>query len=134
MKKIIPAFILIAVFMVSGCAALGTTKIQYTSSASSEKLCTLKITPALTVTQFNDETVNWAPAWGHWAEVQIPEGTHTFVLTYNSAYGIQRGIRFTGNFIAQGFYSMIAQPISQYTFGSTTKTNIQIYIVDGIFP
>ena len=61
MKKIIPAFILIAVFMVSGCAALGTTKIQYISSASSEKLCTLKITPALTVTQFNDETVNWRP-------------------------------------------------------------------------
>lgn len=132
MKKIIPVCILIVVFMMSGCAALGTTKIQYAASASPEKLCTLRIAPALTVTQFNGEAVAWAPAWGHWAEVQIPEGTHAFVLNYNAAHGDASGIQFTGNFSAQRTYSMIAQPTNQYTFGSTTRTTIQIRIVDGV--
>ena len=132
MKKIIPAFILIAILMVSGCAALGTTQIQYAASAPPEKLCTLRVAPSLTITQFNGEAVNWAPAWGHWAEVQIPEGTHAFVLTYNTVHGGASNIQFSGNFTAPRTYSMIAQPMSQYTFGSTTKTTIQIRIVDGV--
>lgn len=122
MKKFSLMFAIIAVFLINGCA-LGTTSIPYSASAPAEKLCTLRIIPSLTVTQFDGETVEWAADFATWAEVKIPEGTHTFILTYSAAHGYQRGIDFTASFEAGRTYSMVAQPISQQT--------VRISIVDG---
>lgn len=124
MKNFISVFVIIAAFMVGGCAALGTTNIPYAASVPPEKLCTLRVAPALTVTQFNGAAVTWEAAWGHWGEVKIPEGTHTFILNYSAAHGHATNISFTGNFTAGRTYSMVAQPI--------TSTTVRISIVDGV--
>ena len=114
---------IIAVFMLAGCA-LGTTNIAYAPPAPPEKLCTLRILPSLTVTEFDGAAVNWNGGFGSWGEVKIPEGTHTFILTYSAAHGYQRGISFTASFMAGRVYSMVAQPM--------TQTTVRIGIVDGV--
>ena len=123
MKRHMLVFVGIMVFMLAGCA-MGTTNIPYTASAPTEKLCTLRIAPTLTVTQFNGEQVKWAGDFASWGEVQIPEGSHTFMLNYNAAHGQQRGLAFTASFTAGRTYSMYAQPM--------TQTSIRVGIVDGV--
>ena len=122
MKKCILVFICLICLLLTACA-MGTTHIPYTASAPAEKLCILRIVPTLTVTQFNGEEVKWIGGFATWGEVQIPEGTHTFVLNYNSAHGYQRGLNYTASFVAGRTYSMVAQPI--------TQKSIRIGIVDG---
>ncbi|MDR1243335.1 MAG: hypothetical protein LBM00_11230 [Deltaproteobacteria bacterium] len=123
MKKLTLISIIIAVFMLAGCT-LGTTKIPYASSVPQEKLCTLRIVPTLKVTLFDGEEVEWIGDFVTWAEVQIPEGTHEFVLDYGSAHGYQNGIRFTSSFTAGRTYSMFAQPI--------TRNTVRIGVVEGV--
>ncbi len=122
MKKRFCILMILAVFMLAGCA-LGTSNIAYAPSAPPEKLCTLRIVPTLTVTEFDGAPVNWNGGFGSWGEVKIPEGTHTFILTYSAAHGYQRGLSFTASFAAGRTYSMVTQPISQ--------TTVRIGIVDG---
>ncbi len=122
MQKLFLMFIL-AVFMIGGCT-LGTTHIPYSAPAPQEKLCTLRIVPTLTVTQFDEEEVKWSGDFATWGVVQIPEGTHTFVLTYSAAHGYQTNIHFTASFLAGRAYSMVAQPV--------TQTTVRISIVEGV--
>ena len=122
MKKTILMIIFSVVLMVTGCA-LGTTNIPYASSESPEKLCTLRLAPTISVTQFDGEAVNWAGDFAAWGEVKIPEGTHTFVLTYSAAHGHRSGINFIAVFEAGRTYSMVAQP--------TSGQSVQIRIVEG---
>ena len=122
MKRSMLIFSSIIIFMLAGCT-MGTTHIPYVASASPEKLCTLRIAPTLSVTQFNGESVKWIGDFASWGEVQIPEGTHAFILNYNAAHGYQRGLEFTASFAAGQTYSMVAQPMTQRT--------VRISIVDG---
>lgn len=123
MKKPVLVFFVLALFLVGGCT-MGTTNVSYVASAPAEKLCTLRIVPTLTVTQFNGEAVKWNGGFANWGEVKIPEGTHAFVLTYSAAQGHQTNIQFTGSFRAGRTYSMVAQPMSQ--------NMVYISIVDGV--
>jgi hypothetical protein len=123
MKKPILVFISILIFMLAGCA-MGTTNIPYTASVPAEKLCTLRIVPTLSVKQFDGQPVDWIGGFGSWAEVKIPEGTHTFILNYTSAHGSQTGMTYTASFEAGRTYSMVAQPMTQRTF--------RVSIVEGV--
>ena len=122
MRRPILIFMAIMISMLAGCA-MGTTNIPYAASVPAEKLCTLRIVPTLTVTQFNGEQVKWVGDFASWGEVQIPEGSHTFTLDYSAAHGYQRGLNFTATFVAGRTYSMFAQPM--------TQKSIRVGIVDG---
>jgi len=107
-------FLLICSVLVLGGCVNTTKNIPYVSFAPPEKTCTLKIVGTLTVKQFNGKEVEWAAGFGDsWASVQIPEGSHTFVLDYErSVYDgrqYQSGIIVSyDNFIAGHTYQMVA--------------------------
>ena len=74
-------------------ASCSTTEnyIVYDSSVPEEKLCTLELDYFLTVTSFNNEPVMWKATTASFlshslvkARIQIPEGTHAFVVDYHT--------------------------------------------------
>ena len=103
---------LCSVFMLGGCLN-AATNIPYAGSAPPEKLCTLNIVGTLTVKQFDGEKVDWSPSFGdNWATVQVPEGSHTFMVDYSrtvpGGQHTQNDITVSGNFIAGRTYRMLA--------------------------
>ena len=104
--------ILCSAFILGGCLN-AVTHVPYAGSAPPEKLCTLNIVGTLTVRQFDGENVDWSPSFGdNWASVQIPEGSHTFVVDYSrtvsGGWHTQSDIAVSGNFIAGRTYRMLA--------------------------
>ncbi len=99
--------------LLAGCVS-AATPISYDNSAPPEKCCTLNVIATLTVKEFDGKTVNWAAGFGDsWAAVQIPEGSHTFVLDYSrqvqGGYHHQENIVFRyDGFVAGRIYEMIA--------------------------
>jgi predicted small lipoprotein YifL len=67
-------------FLLAGCGGK-TTHIPYVSPAPPEKNCTLKIGSTLEVQRFDGRAVNFS------TEVKIPEGSHTFVVSYHKEWG-----------------------------------------------
>jgi hypothetical protein len=83
---------LVVLALLTGCA---TPAEVYDTSVPAENLCTLKIVSAITVTQFDGAAVNWAaPGLSTWKKIQIPSGTHEFVMDY---YRTQNGLEWRGN-------------------------------------
>lgn len=69
--------------MLAGCLS-SATQIPYASSAPPEKSCTLNVLGTITVLQFDGKDVSWKAGFGdNWAAVQIPEGSHTFLVDYS---------------------------------------------------
>ena len=140
MKKLI--LIICIVFMLNGC---GTHTIQYAASVPSEKLCTLYIANTLSVTRFNNESVDWSvspSSMKAWAMVQIPEGSHTFVADYKRTfYGATESaydVSGSGNFIAGRTYHMFdGAPGSTAPFSGIRMfalPRVAIRIVEGVPP
>jgi len=111
-----------------GCSG-GMSNISYTSSAPPEKLCTLNILGTLTVKKFDGEDVNWSKNVGDsWMSVQIPAGSHTFVLNYKKApmFGnyhiIKNGMIFSyDGFVAGHTYKMM---IKSDTWSQSLKISL----------
>ena len=68
-----------------------TNSIVYDSAVPEDKICTLELDYFLTVTAFNNEPVKWKAVTASFlshalvkAQIQIPEGTHTFVVDYHT--------------------------------------------------
>jgi len=81
-----------AAAMLGGCASMepenSSTKITYAGAASAKDACTLNIITLITVTSFNGEEVKWkAEGMNNWASVQIPAGSHAFVIDYKRSVG-----------------------------------------------
>ncbi len=103
--------------VLGGCVQGTTTKIPHETSTPPEKNCTLNIHGNLTVKQFDGKDVHWTPKFGDaWVSVQIPEGSHTFVLDYNrnvsalsgeTHYQQNMGYTYDG-FVAGRTYEMVA--------------------------
>jgi len=125
-------FIMIAVFMLTGC---GTQHIQYATSVPPEKLCTLYIANTLSVKQFNGESVDWkVSGLSAWTMVQLPEGTHTFVVDYdrtmNHARESAHNITGIGNFIAGRTYHMFdSAPGSSASFNPIRRGPINRVVI-----
>ena len=101
---------------VSGCVN-SASQVAYSSSVPIEKTCTLWLVATLTVKKFNNENVLWkATGLNSWATIQIPEGSHTFVLDCNLRQ--RDGYSFVANnvivkydkFIAGKIYEMVLVP------------------------
>ena len=74
---------IISMIALPGCSMTSATKIQYDSGSPPEKNCTLNIAGPLAAKKFDGQDVNWRNSIPHnWAQVQIPEGKHTFVFDY----------------------------------------------------
>ncbi len=105
--------ILCFALLLGGCVS-AATPISYDNSAPPEKRCTLNVIATLTVKEFDGKSVNWAAGFGDsWAAVQIPEGSHTFVLDYSrqvqGGYHHQENIVFRyDGFVAGRTYQMVA--------------------------
>lgn len=99
--------------LLGGCVS-SATPIAYVSSAAPEETCTLKVSNTLTVKSFDGEEVEWkAGGFDVWASVQIPAGSHTFVLDYDRYVDGRRqyrnGITISyDNFVAGRTYEIMA--------------------------
>ena len=129
-------FALAAVFYVltlSGCSLSSATIVDYSSPAPPEKNCTLYI-GAMTVRQFDGQTVTWKSGFGNlWAQVQIAEGRHTFVFDYQrqgeagtfSSYEAS-GLSVTyDRFIAGHTYLLTAEPLTASASSMTIRVGIK---------
>lgn len=101
------------VFLLGGCVN-SATPIAYVHSVPPEQTCTLNIATILTVTEFDGQEVKWrASGIDAWGSVQIPQGSHTFLLDYQRYVNDRRHFR-NGVFVRyDGFkaghtYEMIA--------------------------
>jgi ABC-type phosphate transport system substrate-binding protein len=88
MNKIIiltGGFLVLLIF--GGCLS-STTHIIYDDPTPPEQKCTLTIAGSITITQFDGKAVKWSPAFGvNWADLQIPEGSHTFIVDFSTGGG-----------------------------------------------
>ncbi|MDR2051231.1 MAG: hypothetical protein LBQ63_05620 [Deltaproteobacteria bacterium] len=120
MKKNVPGngprrriLLLCALLALGGCVK-DATPISYAPAAPAERTCALNIAATLTVTDFDGESVEWTAGFADsWAAVQIPAGSHTFVLDYNrnvsggSHYQNSLSVSYD-NFMAGHTYEMVA--------------------------
>jgi hypothetical protein len=109
-KMIILTGIFLIMLIFSGCLS-STTYITYDDTTPPEQKCTLTIAGSITITQFDGNAVKWLPAFGvNWAELQIPEGSHTFTADFSTGGGqyTANGITVTYNdFKAGRHYRMV---------------------------
>ena len=119
----------------AGCSLTSATPIQYHSAAPAGKTCTLNIAANFTVRQFDGQAVTWKAGFGDvWAQVQIPEGSHTFVFDYEHAgeAGTVSSYRAGGlsvtydHFAAGHTYLLAAQPLP----GDTRSIRIKVGVKD----
>lgn len=102
--------VLCASFLLSGCFA-SATNIAYIPSVPPEKTCTINIATTFIINKFDGQPVSWRPNFGDsWAQVTIPEGSHTFVFDYNYSDYHASGLVVTyDHFKAGHTYLMTAQ-------------------------
>ena len=106
-------FVFCCFLLLGGC---GTSAITYNASASPEKLCTLNIDYTLLVKSFDGQKVTWSAGWGRsWGAVQIPEGSHTFIVDYRTSSRFASNLRYSGNFKAGRTYKMIPEFLGGFT-------------------
>jgi hypothetical protein len=70
-----------------GCMSLSKDIGVYDKSVSQERLCSLVLSPYLTVVKFDEKKVKWTAGIRFWryknAIIQIPEGYHSFIVDYH---------------------------------------------------
>jgi hypothetical protein len=100
----------LAALFFAGCLS-STTHITYDDPAPLEQKCALTIAGSITVTQFDGKAAKWSPDFGvNRAELQIPEGAHTFTVDFSTnggQYTAKNMIVAYNDFKARRFYRMI---------------------------
>jgi hypothetical protein len=84
---------LIAMLFPVVCLAASDGPIVYDPSVPPEEQCTVMLAATLTVTAFDGDEVRWKAKNGqNWATVQIPAGSHDFVIDYSRYVSAQGDI------------------------------------------
>ena len=112
-----------AIFFLTGCVS---KQIGVYGSSTTAEQCTLVINGTLKVTSFDGNKVKWSAGFfgqGQGASkitVQIPAGTHEFVVDYKQQYGSgyfeKKNIKVSFDFEAGKTYKMESQRISQQAY------------------